>query len=431
MKKYFFISFCFLFLSGYSAQNLFIDSYDIKVKLIERAEFINVTTVTQFHASLNITETDFVFSSKANLKNVEYSSGLEWQIVNCTQKENDSLNIVFPQELPADSSYKIKLEYYFPADIKNDTLLLIDRGHRWYPMIPDQIAPFKITCGVPDGYEVLSAGDLISIEKINDVDYYTWQSVVPVFKIPLAIFNKGVFYKTELSNQTTAFQLFTLTDDSVSCSKILSETEKAFNYFYNTLGYYPYKKLVLLEVNLWEGMNIGSGIISVGSRSLGMMKEGYLDGLNLTIAEQWIGAGVFAHYGQPGFWFFALSLPHYLRLMYLREIKGEDIFQKEMNQPLEKYKEFAGKENDVSIIDADMPNSMEKSLVLYAKGPYVFYKLNETIGNEKWISFLGNLYSRFRGKVLDYELFVNLLTKYDEDGNAVKLLNKLVNEKGL
>ena len=133
----------------------------------------------------------------------------------------------------------------------------------------------------------------------------------------------------------------------------------------------------------WEGINTGSGLIMIGSQSLEMMKQKYYDGLNLTIAQQWIGAGVFAKYGAPGFWFLALSLPHYLRLMYLQQTKGEESFQESLHKPLAKYKEFSGKENDIPIMDIDSPNSREKSIILYGKGPYVISKIKNAMGDRK------------------------------------------------
>ena len=431
MKKSVIFLFCFIFYTYTSAQEIKFDSYDINVKLENNSEFIIVTSLVRFHTERDLKETYFTFSTKADLKKAECYIGTQKNEVNLTQMDNDSLHVVFGDSIWADNDYILGLEYTFPADIKNDTLLLIDRGHRWYPIIPEQIVPFELTCEVPREYGVLAAGNMVFVDENGNTDIYKYESKIPVFKLPLIIYNKDVFKKNELQKNYINICLYSLEDDSVSTNKILEEADSALNYYSAIIGEYPFKSLNLFEVNLWDGMNIGSGIISVGSRSLNMMRKGYLDGLYLTIAEQWMGAGVFAHYGQPGFWFFALSLPHYLRLMYLRETKGEEYFLKELNQPLDKYKEFAGKENDVPVMEVDKPNSMEKSLVLYAKGPYVLYKLNEKMGNEKWILFLRNLYSRFRGKVIDYDLFIDLLSEYDKSGEAVVLLNKLVTQIGL
>jgi hypothetical protein len=161
------------------------------------------------------------------------------------------------------------------------------------------------------------------------------------------------------------------------------------------------------------------------------MKQGYFESLNLTVAQQWIGAGVFAKYGSPGFWFLSLSLPHYLRLMYLLQSQGEEFFQQTLKESLDKYKEFAGKENDIPIINIDSPNSREKGLILYGKGPFVLSKIHNAMGDENWLSFLQSLYESFRGKILTYDEFEKQISRYDEDGSILVLLKNLISKKGM
>ena len=55
----------------------------------------------------------------------------------------------------------------------------------------------------------------------------------------------------------------------------------------------------------------------VGSTYIDQFKKGHYENLHLSIAAQWIAAGVFFKLFGKGFWFLQLSLPHYLRLMYL------------------------------------------------------------------------------------------------------------------
>ncbi len=123
-----------------------------------------------------------------------------------------------------------------------------------------------------------------------------------------------------------------------------------------------------------------------------MINKGFKDFLILTIAQQWFTANVFADFSKPGFFFFTISLPHYLKLMYIRDNEGEAEFNDALFKPLDKYKEFAGSESDIPIIDVDMPNTREKGMILYAKGPYVLKILAEEMGVETWKLFLKDLY---------------------------------------
>ncbi len=408
-----------------------INSYDIEATLKLNSVNIEFTTLCQIQTSDSISTIQFVLSSESNIHSVEYFEEGNWLRVPYNFNGKDSLLLMFNSTIFPSNQYLFRFKYSFPTHILNDSPVIIDRGHRWYPLILDQIAAFKLSCNVPNGYYVLAAGDLQAVNNYKDSTTFTWESHTAVFKMPLVIFNRNQFKKAEYDSIGTSIDFYYLNADSIEASSIINEVAKCINFFSKYIGSYSYKKLTLFEVTQWEGINTGSGLIMIGSQSLGMMKQKYYDGLNLTIAQQWIGAGVFAKYGAPGFWFLSLSLPHYLRLMYVRQTKGEESFLKSLQEPIAKYNEFAGKENDIPIINIDSPNSKEKSLILYGKGPYVLNKIENKMGGEKWLSFLQNLYKSFCGKILTYNEFENYISKYYKNENIVTLLHKLVTQKGM
>ncbi|VAX20741.1 hypothetical protein MNBD_IGNAVI01-1107, partial [hydrothermal vent metagenome] len=392
---------------------------------------IDITVLCKIQKSDSLSEIQYLFSSEAKIHSVEYLKEGNWISIQYKFNGKDSLLLLFDNEILPANKYVLKFKYSFPTNIINDSPVIIDRGHRWYPLIIDQIAAFKLSCNVPKGYYVLAAGNLQSVNNHKDSNTFIWESQTAVFKIPLVVFNRHQFKIEEYDSLGISIDFYYLNADSIEVSTIINEAAKCINYFSKNIGSYPYKKLTLFEVTRWGGINTGSGLIMIGSQSLGMMKQKYYDGLNLTIAQQWIGAGVFAKYGAPGFWFLALSLPHYLRLMYLRQTKDEESFYESLHKPLAKYKEFSGKENDIPIMDIDSPNSKEKSIILYGKGPYVISKIENAMGDEKWLLFLQNIYESFRGKILTYTEFEKQISKYDENGNILTLLKKLVTQKGM
>lgn len=408
-----------------------INSYDIEATLKLNSVNIEFTTLCQIQTSDSISTIQFIFSSESNIHSVEYLEENKWLSIPYKLNGKDSLLLLFNSEIFPTNKYLFRFKYSFPTNSTNDSPVIIDRGHRWYPLILDQIAAFKLICSVPKGYNVLAAGDLLSVNNYKDSTTFIWESQFAVFKMPLIVFNSYQFKRAELDSLNISIDFYYLNVDSIEASSIINEAAKCINYFSKNIGSYPYEKLTLFEVTQWEGINTGSGLIMLGSQSLEMMKRKYYDGLNLTIAQQWIGAGVFAKYGDTGFWFLALSLPHYLRLMYLRQTQGEKSFLESLQEPLVKYKEFAGKENDIPLINIDSPNSREKSLILYGKGPFVLNRIENKMGNEKWLSFLQNLYKSFRGKILTYTDFEKYISKYDESGNILTLLKQLITQKGM
>lgn len=408
-----------------------ITSYDIDTKLTLNSENLDITLLCQIQPSDSLSEVQFIFSSESKIHSIKYLKDDNWLSIPYQFNGKDSLLLLFENEILPDSKYDLRFEYSFPASLLKDSMVIIDRGHRWYPLILDQVAPFKLTCNVPKGFQVLAAGDLIYVKDDEDNTTFLWESKLAVFKLPLIIFNHARFKESKYDSAGINIDFFYLNADSIEALRVVKEAANSMIYYSEHIGKYPYKKLTLFEMTKWEGINIGSGLLTVGTSSLEMFKQGYYEGLNLTTVQQWIGAGVFAKYGSPGFWFLSLSLPHYLRLMYLYQTQGAEMFLKSMSEPLEKYREFAGKENDIPIINIDSPNSREKSLVLYGKGPYILSKIHRAMGDEKWLSFLQNLYESFRGKILTYDEFENQISRYDENGIILALLKKLISEKGI
>jgi aminopeptidase N len=117
--------------------------------------------------------------------------------------------------------------------------------------------------------------------------------------------------------------------------------------------------------------------------------------------------------------------------MYIRDSEGEAAFNDALLKPLNKYKEFAGSESDIPIFNVDMPNSREKGLILYAKGPYVLNVMAQEMGTETWKLFLRDIYKTFLGKIMTMDDFEKYINNYDTSGKSLALFKKLLNEKGL
>ena len=312
----------------------------------------------------------------------------------------------------------------------NDTLLLLDRGHRWYPLITNQIFTYKMKCEVPESYSVLSSGNLIEkMDTGNSV--FVYECDKPVFKMPLIVFKRESYQHIELMSDENKLDFYSQEIDSTSINRILNQADSILSYFSKTIGPYSRERLIYFEVSDFGGINVGSGLLTIGTQSIEMINKGYKDLLMLTIAQQWFGANVFADFSEPGFFFFTISLPHYLKLMYIRDKEGEVAFNNALLKPLDKYKEFAGSESDIPIINVDMPNTREKGLILYAKGPYVLNIIAQEMGIETWKLFLKDLYKTFIGKIMTLDDFENYINKYDKSGKTLALFKKLINEKGL
>jgi hypothetical protein len=406
-------------------------SYDIDAKISPHANAIELTVTCGIQKADTTWQTRLLLSSNSRLHTLQARANGRWSDIPFEFVGKDTLQLHFPERLRQVGPGTIVFRYTFPIDTLGDSLLLLDRGSRWYPLIADQIATMRLRCEVPTDYTLLSAGDLLEMRVTDAGRRYLWETKLPIFKLPLVVFKSNSLKRDSVQVLQKSIVLYhsrTVTDASAS---ILSEAAKLFSFFTGAIGEYPSQCLTLVEVPYFDGIDVSSGLLMVGSSSLTGMQRGDVDPLRLTVAEQWIGAGVFAKFRQPGFWFLTISLPHYLRLMYVCHSEGEAAYEAALHGPLKQYAQIAGKENDVPIIDVDYSNTREKGLVLYAKGPLVIDKLQKQLGSDVWNALLRDLYKEFLGRILTYDDFQSSVTKHDKSGKGVTLLNRLMTQKGM
>ncbi len=425
---YFIISIIFLFFSPIKSQTstTTVHHYDINIKFDVRNEIIKIDLTCEIQKQDNLSEIKFLLNNESKISSIKIKKKNNWSDVQYKFKK-DSLFINSGNNYKPGQNFNLKFEYSFPAGKFNDTVFAIDRGERWYPLVMDQIASFKLTCKVPAFCKVLSAGNLVYSKNEGSTILYTWESKFPVFKLPLIIFNPAKYKNTE--NSKANFYYSSL--DSTEAKNILEKVSSVINYYNDIIAPYPYKKINLFEIGDFPGINTGSGLLMIGTQSLEMFGKGYEEGIILTVAQQWFGAGVFAKFGQKGFFFLSLSLPHYLRLMYIRHSEGENKYENRLNGMIDDYKKFAGGDNDIPIIDVDFPNTKEKGKILYDKGPWVLSKIDSLAGNSIWIKFIENLYKSYHGKILTYNDFIKSLSNYIKDKNDINTIRKLLTEKGI
>ena len=344
----------------------------------------------------------------------------------------DTIQLKLPTTLFSSGRFSIDFYYSYPIGKPTDAPLLLDRGHRWYPLIMDNIANLYLTVATPGDFEVFSAGDMTSMTKMTDSTWMVWETAFPIFKIPLVIVKNGYYKKISKGcDNEREINLYYVSADSALAQSMIDEVCRSFEFYSEYIGEYGHNSLQLLEVPQFPGTNIGSGIITFGKDEVEAFKIGNKDAIDLAVADQWMGAGIFGKFPSRGFWFMSISMPHYLRMMYLQKVEGEEVFQKNLNNSYNAYKPFAGTEKDMPILDVYFLNTKEKGAITYGKGPYVVNILRKRLGDDTWHELWRRLYREYKGKIISFDQLIEYMTGYDIDQTAIPELKKMVSEKGL
>lgn len=307
----------------------------------------------------------------------------------------------------------LSFELAIPQDVE-DSLIMLDRGNRWYPVIPHGLTTAIVNVVCSPDLEVFSTGDK-STHGVSPLVMHQFISRIPVYKIPLVIARKGLYRSCSrpVGEHEISLNYFSITDSAAQA--ILDEATTAFEFYQDLLGEYHHKKLTILEVPSFEGTNIGTGILMIGSPTMNAIAAGQRESLTLTIASQWFGAGVFCDFSSRGFWFMSLSFSHYLRLIYEGRFLDSAAFSAKINDNLAAYRKIAGNELDTPIIDIVRPDSREKGIIIYSKGPWLFHQFADCIGAVGITAFARKLYSEFSGKVVSIEQLIEMMSVVDRN----------------
>jgi len=390
-----------------------ISAYEFSVRYAPPDSGLNITADLSLVNPGSDSSVAFLFSSRVRIGAINWIVGPDTLTADYHQSPPETLVIAVPRVAMRQSESKLNLTYLYPLQANDSTMILLDRGHRWYPLIPTNIAQCRMRLNVPKGWFAVTGGDLVSIDSAGQSVQSVWQSHIPMFKVMLGIGRSEQYVQLSEKAEPTTLFVICRPVDSVSAREILQEAAKAFAYFSQRVGPYPHLRLTFIETSMFPGANLGTSIVALGSDMLGPMDRGRAAMLDLAVASQWFGAGVFGKFQEEGFWFLTLSLPHYERLLYLRDTQGEEAFRKDLDGNLDRYRKFAGSANDIPILRVDYLNTQEKGNAVAFKGPYLLDRVRQKMGDEPWRAFVRTLYTKKSGQMLTCREFLHELDRFD------------------
>ncbi|MFZ1685335.1 MAG: hypothetical protein WAU88_14560 [Candidatus Zixiibacteriota bacterium] len=417
-----------IFAAG-SARCASISTSEFDVRFDRANHLLAVTDIVTMQIDSGDHELTLLFSSRNRLDSIIESS--KNSPVKFVRKGVDTLIVTATENQRIAGTTMLRFVYAVPLAAEDSVLILLDRGHRWYPMIPDNVVSTELKVQVPKEFGVVACGDLVAVDSLQAEATYRWKSAIPIFKNALVLYRRDRFVDALAPHSGEGLvRLISSTLSDSERAAVIKHTSDVLHFACSTIGPYPHTAYTVLEIPGMDGSDVGSGLVMVGSEPLKAVARGETEALDLVTIQQWLGAGAFGQFLAPGFWFFCISIPHYERMLYVRQISGSDLFERQLTARYQKYKEVAGSAGDAALLTIDYPNTREKGLVCYAKGPYVLNQVRLALGDSLWTQFAATLYATGKGKVVTYGEFVGLLGRFDASGKAREKLERGLTETG-
>lgn len=406
-------------------------SHDIRMSMNDAENLMNVKVHLKIKKDDTVSAFNLAFITHGDLQSIKAKMGTIWIGVQYRLEGNGEVSLTLNPRLASYDTLTIEFNYTLRAGRLMTGYLVFERLQRWYPMQVDDIAPFKLDIELPKKYAVFSSGTLTTENLPGNKIRYLWESDMAILRIPLVMVQVDYFKSTVDDCGGNGIEMLLAKDDSTGAGGIADDACQMAQFYKSLLGPCPYNRLRLFEYPESRDVDVYSGLIISGTNNIEQFKDGYVDRLSSSIAQQWISCSVHGEILGPGFWLIILSLPHYLSLMELEHREGSDVFNERLQFGLDQYKTIIGTPNDVPIIDIEFIDTPEKARTVYGKGAYALEQVRKKIGDEGWRAFLKDLYGAYKGDILTYNSFRNFLMKFENGKEAASLLDRYVTEAGL
>ena len=330
--------------------------------------------------------------------------------------------VILPETVPEGTDIVLRMDFTNKEMILKltSTYSFLPR-EGWLPFVRygDLIDFFDLTVKVPARYKALGVGHRASDEIVEGLNVTRWTSDNPV-NFPTVIF--GVYQEAESTVEATKSDgtvipvTAYLDKDSISMwdmspkflTRIANQAANSLNLYREIFGVdYPFDKLDLVNdpaPSLYG--QAPSSIVFLGQLAFfgeGTLQESggaYMTRFNKSlvaheVAHQWWGNSI-ANHNQSNYWFVE-SLAEYSSAMYVEAAFGKKEYKRHVDTWRRK------------ILDDQPMNSVQLAPTLwtgayqaavYAKGPYAFHILRETVGREKFNKFLKMLAQELEGEAI-------------------------------
>lgn len=406
----------------YSKNPLKIESYFLDIDLKDSC--ISIIATLHFSASNRDYDSVFLlFNECAKIKKITLGD----ESLPCLLQE-DTLRFFLRNNEDA----ILHMEYEFPHSMFIDTVtvgysmrmvncsrdpflynhwqLLLERYHRWYPLLYDNFADFQVSIRVPIHYRVFAFLPADNIQKSKDKSIYYYTLYDEDF--PLFITQSEIYKRDSILRNNTLFNFYYIPNKKRFLEKnenqylftneqhkidslfqtMYSRSIEAFFWYSENLWLQDIKEVNIIETTL-SGMGLGLGNFILVDDNIINNDFLYKTKISHEISHLWLG--LHTKYQEVGRYFLSESIPEYVNLLFFESWAGEEAMEKTILN----HKDFKEWRNppQITVSFNDVLNRRKDGsetdlFIIYSKGPVFLHEFRKLIGKDKFLKIIIDTY---------------------------------------
>ncbi len=405
-------------------------SYAIEIELNDSNNRITAKSEIEFAMKAGIKSFFLDLSNEREGKGM-LVQGVFWgdEALNFTH-QNDRLTIEWNQQISQDGSVRVTVLYEgVPADgliiSKNkhgDRTFFGDnwpnRARNWFPCVdhPSDKAAVKFTVVAPSHYQVISNGEQVLLEKLDNDFTRTVYSTALVLPTKVMVIGVAKFSisKCENKGESTPSSAYVYPQEEEGGFNDYCSAVDILTWFENKIGPYPYEKLAHVQSKTRYGGMENAGCIFYHENSIdGTQGSRYL--FAHEIAHQWFGNSA-SEKDWHHVWL-SEGFATYLTEVYKQESAGEIAFKEGMEQARSRVVGFQKKYPNASIIDTNISNLNQLlSPMTYQKAAWMLHMLRNIVGEDAFWAGVKSYYNKYQfGNALSIDFQMEMETASNRD----------------
>jgi Aminopeptidase N len=263
-----------------------------------------------------------------------------------------------------------------------------------------EISDYNVDINLPENEVVASTGKpvreradgdgrkniTIKAESVRD---FTWVSSSSLKKVEKKY--KGILIKSYFTDK-----------DKVRGVSVLDTCSRAFDFYNEAFGPYPYDEFSVVETCLYGGAMEYPMMTTVGELYYTYQDPQALEGaVAHEIAHQWWYVTVGNNeYAEP---WLDESLATYSEAMYFEKYRGREMLKQRINPEIGLTRSIRNTGDSMG----QFKNINEYNLVVYLKGAYMLNELREKVGDKNFFDIMKRYYEAYRFKNADTNNFLD------------------------